>query len=122
MHDAAVVGGVQRVRDLNPVFQQLRKLKRPVLDLVLEGLPIEKLHDDELLSVVFAGFVNGADVLVVESGSCAGLALESGQGLAVARQFFREEFQRDKASQLGVFGLVDNAHPATTEFFNDAVV
>ena len=111
-----------RVGDLNPEFQQFRKLQRPVLNLVLEGLPIEKLHYDEQLSFVFAGLVDGADVLVVERRRCASLALEAGQRLPVTRQFLGEEFQRDKAPQLGVFGLVDDTHPATTQFFNHAVV
>ena len=122
MHDAAVVRGIQSVGDLDSVFQQFRKLERPVLDLVLEGLPIEKLHYDEQLSFVLAGLVDGADVLVVERRRGARLALEAGHGLPVARHFFGEKFQRDEASQRGVFGLVDDTHPATTQFFNDAVV
>ncbi len=41
------------------------------------------------------------------------LAPEAFQRLRVARQFIGKEFQADEAMQAGVFGLVDDAHPAT---------
>ena len=37
-----------------------------------------------------------------------------------ARRLARIE--RDEAVEVGVFSLVDNTHPTTTEFFDDAVV
>jgi len=42
--------------------------------------------------------------------------------LRIAGDIFRKEFQRDETAELGVFGLVDHAHPAAPEFFKDAVV
>src|SRR5215471_10254703 len=34
----------------------------------------------------------------------------------------RQELQRDKAAQFGIFGLVDDAHPTAAKFFDDAVM
>ena len=89
---------------------------------MLERLPIEKLHHNEQLSFVFGSFVNRADVLMIERRCGAGLTLEAGQRLPVTRQVLGEKFQGDQASQPSVFGLVDDTHPATTQFFNHAVV
>ncbi len=40
----------------------------------------------------------------------------------VAEQMWGEEFQSHGAVELGVVGLVDDAHPAFAEFFGDLVV
>jgi hypothetical protein len=40
----------------------------------------------------------------------------------VLGELFRKELEGDKAMQLGVLGLVDHAHAAATEFFEDAIV
>jgi hypothetical protein len=42
--------------------------------------------------------------------------------LRVACQFFRKEFEADGAMQSIFLGLVNNTHPATAEFFHDAVM
>jgi hypothetical protein len=42
--------------------------------------------------------------------------------LRVLGNFVRQEFQGDKAMQPRVFGFVDHAHAATTEFVDNAVV
>src|ERR1700730_5755331 len=33
-----------------------------------------------------------------------------------------QKFEADEATELSVFGFIDNAHAATAEFFNDAIV
>jgi hypothetical protein len=42
--------------------------------------------------------------------------------MLVSGDTVRKEFQGDEAMQASVFGLVDNTHSTTTEFFNDPVV
>jgi hypothetical protein len=49
-------------------------------------------------------------------------ALKTSESLRVAGNFLRQEFQGDEATEAGVFGLVDHTHPATADFFDDAVV
>src|SRR5437879_13358425 len=51
-----------------------------------------------------------------------GLALKAGERLRVAGDVFREKFEGDEAMQARVFSLIDHAHAATAEFFDDAVV
>jgi hypothetical protein len=34
----------------------------------------------------------------------------------------RKKLESDEAAEVGVFGLVNNSHAATAQFFNDAVV
>ena len=66
--------------------------------------------------------VNSADVGVIESGSCLRFPLESFQVLAVLREFFRQELQRDGALELGVLGLVDHTHAAAAQLLQNAIV
>jgi hypothetical protein len=42
--------------------------------------------------------------------------------MRILGHFFRKEFQGDKAMQAGVVGLINDAHPAPTEFLSDAVM
>ena len=74
------------------------------------------------LAVVLADFVNGADVGMIQRRCGPGFALEAFQGLRVLRDFVGQELQRDEAAERGVFGLVDHAHAAAAQFFDDAVV
>ncbi len=89
---------------------------------MLQRYAVEEFHGDEGSAFVLADVVNSADVGMVKSGGGLRLPLKSGQGLGVSRHFFRKEFQSDKTPQAGVFGLVNHAHPAAAEFFDDAVV
>ena len=59
--------------------------------------------------------VDGADVGVIERGRSLRFALESFQGLPVPREFFRQELQGNGALELGVFGLIDDAHAAAAQ-------
>jgi hypothetical protein len=71
---------------------------------------------------VLIDLMNGADVGVVQGGSCLRLALETGQGLRIFGHCVGQEFQGYKAVQLEVFRLVDHAHAPTTELLDQAVV
>ena len=42
--------------------------------------------------------------------------------LRVAGEFIRQKLQSDKASEFNVLGLIDDTHPATAQFLDDAVV
>jgi hypothetical protein len=113
---------VERIRDRNGDFKQLVDIERPSDDQVSQGLTIEELHRNKRLIVVLADLIDGTDIGVVQGGRGLGFTLEPVQCLAIAGKFFWQELQRDKAMQSCVFGLIDHAHPATAEFFEDAVV
>ena len=49
-------------------------------------------------------------------------ALKAAEGLGVASNVFGKKFQGDEAMETGIFRLVDHAHAAATEPFDDAVM
>jgi hypothetical protein len=83
---------------------------------------IQGLHDNVRAAVLLADVMNGADVRMIQSGGRPGLALETLQGVGVAGEFVRQEFESDETVQAGVFSLVDHAHPAAAEFSDNAVM
>jgi hypothetical protein len=60
--DAAAVGLVEKVGDLDGVTQRLAERERPLLQPVEEGLPLQVLHDDVLDVAFLPHVVEGADV------------------------------------------------------------
>src|SRR5271154_1478939 len=89
---------------------------------MLERLSVEKLHGDEGLAFVFADFVDGANVGVIDRRGCLRLAPESFEGLRIISNPRRQKLESDEPVQRCVFGLVHNTHAATTEFLDDAVM
>ena len=83
---------------------------------------VQKLHGDEGSAVVFADFVDRADVGMVQRGSGAGLAAKAFERLRIVRDIVRKKFQSDEAAERSVFGFVDDAHAAAAEFFDNAVM
>jgi hypothetical protein len=71
---------------------------------------------------VLADFVNRADIGMIQGGGSAGFALEALEGLTVVGDIVRQEFQRDVTAKAFVLGLIHDAHPAATKFFQDAIV
>ena len=59
---------------------------------------------------------------MVERGSRFSFAPKAFKRLRVARQFFWQEFEANGAVQPSIFSLIDDAHPAAAESFDDAVV
>jgi hypothetical protein len=77
VNDAPFVCGVERVPNLDPEPQDLLKRQGFTLDTVLQRLAIQKLHDNEGLSVLFVNLVDRADVRVIQGGGSFGLPLKS---------------------------------------------
>src|SRR6266700_6675985 len=59
---------------------------------------------------------------MIESRGGASLAAKAFQGLRISRQFIRQELEGHETAKLGVLGLVNHAHAATTKFLDNAVV
>jgi hypothetical protein len=59
---------------------------------------------------------------MIERGSGAGLALETFESDGIAGKIEGQKFQRDKAIEPHVPGLVDDAHAAAAHFGDDAVM
>ena len=122
MDDAFGVRGIEGVGDLDGEFEGFFDGQRLAGNAVLQRLAFEVLHGDEGPSVFLGDFVNGADVGVIEGGGGAGFALEAFESGAIFGHIVGEEFQGDEATEGGVFGFVDHAHAAATEFFDNAIV
>jgi hypothetical protein len=114
--------GVQSVGDLDGQREHCLVIQRLSGDQMLQGHAIQKLHGDERLLAMFADFVDGANVGMIERRCGARFAAKAFERLRVARQFIGQELEGDEAAEFGVFGLVDHAHAAAAEFFDDAVV
>ena len=88
---------------------------------MLQRHPVQKLHGDERLLATLADVVNGADVGMVESGGGTSFTPETFQCQRVSGHVIRQELERNETTQLGVLGLVHDAHSTTAELFDDAV-
>ena len=120
--DAAAVRRVERLGDLPGEVQHARGGQRPFFDQLLDGAPLEQLHHDERLAVVFAELVNRADVRVLQRRRQAGLALESGQPLGGRDRLGAQQLDGDFAAKLEVFGAIDHAHATFAEGVQQAIV
>jgi hypothetical protein len=83
---------------------------------------LQQLHGDESPAVSFIDLVDRADVWVIQRGRSKGLPLEAFASGRIFGQCFRQELQGNVATQLEIFGFVDDTHPAATEFFQNPVV
>ena len=86
--------------------------ERLAVDQVLQGIAFHQLHDDKRTALLFADFVNGADIGVIQGGGRLRLSMEALKAAAIARTL-GEKLQRDSAAKASIFRLVDNPHPPT---------
>ncbi len=71
---------------------------------------------------MLANLVNGADVGMIQGRGGTRLAAKTLERVRIVGDFRRQELQRDEAAEFGVFGFIYNAHPATAELLDDAIV
>ena len=69
-----------------------------------------------------ADVVDGADIGMVQSGGGFGFAAKTLQCLAVLREVVGKKLESDEAAEASVLGLVDHAHTAAAELFDDPVM
>ena len=120
--DALGMGGFQAIGNLDGQREHVFGVHRLSPDEVLEGDAVQKFHGDEGLVTVFADFVDGANVGMIESRGGTRLAAKAFERLRVLREEIGEEFEGYEAAEFGVLGFVDYAHAAAANFFDDAVV
>ncbi len=120
--DAVGVRRIECVRRLNRKIEQRIEVDLLIRDEVLQRLAVEVLHGDERLAIGFANVVDGADTRMIQRGRRLRLALKSRQCLLVFRHGLRQELQCDETAQPRVLGFIDDTHPATAEFLDDAVM
>jgi hypothetical protein len=122
MNDPFRMRRVERVGDFNRQEDDGFVLQRFSRDEMFQRGAIQKLHGNERLLTVLADLVDGANIGVIESGSCSRLTAKAFQRLRVFRHFVWQEFKGDKSAEFGVLSLVDHPHAAAAEFLDNAVV
>ena len=83
VNDPFDVRSIQAICNLDRQIQDLVRVQRLAQDALLQRLPLQQLHRDEVLAFVLVDVIDRADVGVIERRSRLGLALESFQGVAV---------------------------------------
>ena len=74
------------------------------------------------LAFVLADFVDGADVGMIQGGGGRASRWKRSSAWGSWATSSGRNFRATKRPRRGVFGLVDHAHAAAAEFFDDAVV
>jgi hypothetical protein len=72
--------------------------------------------------MLIVNFVDGADVRMIQCRCCLGFALKAAECLRVFGYLVGQELRGDEATEFDILSLVDDTHPATTEFLDDAVM
>ena len=122
MNDSLGVKCFKGLRHLYGNIEKFFKLQRFPVNALLQTLAFQPLHDDEGMAAVIVDFMDGANVGVIQPRRGPGFALEAVQRLAVAQQIVGNELQGNMASEAHVFRLIDNAHAATADFSQNAIV
>ncbi len=120
MHDSHAVGGPDSQQRLfEPGDGILSRQRAAPANELLEVLSFYKLHGDECISLMHQERIQGGEVDVVQVGLGAGLGAEALHDFRVARQIRSQHFDSDGAVQFHVHGLVDDAHAAFAELFDN---
>src|SRR3990172_4461158 len=122
VEDARGVSGIERVGGLDRNLDDPTGVQRPLVDELLEGLPLHELHHDEGAAVVLSDVVDGADVRVVECGCGTGFPLKPVQGFRITPQLVGQNLEGHVPPQAGVLRFVHDAHAAAAELLHDAIV
>jgi hypothetical protein len=121
--DAGLVGGLQRLGDLDGEAGRLVGGHRAALDPPFESLAGAEGHRDEELPLGRLSDIEyRADMGVVEARGRAGLAREAFAKHRILAPLEGQEFEGDCAVEAGVLGPVDDPHAPSAEAFEDAVV
>ena len=116
------VSRIERIGDLDGQRQQSFHLQRTPPDPLPQCHPIQKLHGDESSSVVFADFVDRADVGMIQCRRRPRLSPKALQSRRFPRCVFGKELQCRQPPEQSVPSFVDNSHPTAAQWAQHAVV
>ena len=122
VQNALSVGSVERIRHLHPEVQQLGVGHGTAEMGPVEALAFEQFHHDEGLVAAFVQLVDGADAGMVQRRRGTRFAPETLQRRRVLARGLGQQLDGNRAAQLLVFGLIDNAHPSLAEATDDPVM
>src|SRR5581483_11780898 len=120
MHDAVVVRGTHRRRNLPRDAEELVRIQRTTPHPLRERLPLTKLHDEEGNALIrFIDLVDRGDVLMPNRGDRSRLAQKSRAPLFAGELFRVQHLECDVASKSLIAGKIHSAHPASAQDAND---
>jgi hypothetical protein len=122
MDDAFRVRRIKPIRNLRRDIHQRLGIHRPSRDAMFERLAFEHFHGEIRPPFVLADLINSADIGMIQRGRRASLPLEAFESLRVGGKSVGQKFERDAAAEIEIFGFINDAHAASTEFREDAVV
>ena len=121
MNDAALVGSVERMRDLRAEAAHVFDRKGAARQPRFERLPLDRLHHDDLARVEPFDTVDSRDVGMIQRCEGVGFAVEARDAVRIVRKRFRQELEGDVAAEAGVACAIDRTHSACTQFADDPV-
>ena len=122
VNDAFAVRRIERVGNFDRQVEHFVNAQRFRLYAAPQSLALQKLHGDEDSAVLLADVVDRADVWVAQRRGSLGFPAKPFECLAIAVHIVRQQFERYKAAQTRVFGLVHHPHAAAAEVFKKAVM
>lgn len=122
MHDARAVGSREAGGQLQQDRSHVGNRDRAPLDPLLERLALVERHGDEELLLPVADLVNSGNVWMIEGARGLRLSEEARLRVRILRDRGREELEGDLSVQAGIFGEIDDAHPADAKRPEDAIV
>ena len=117
--DAAVVGVLERVADPRDDGERLARGQAFALEQLAQVHAIDELHQEEKQVAAAAEFVERDDSRVVEFRQCAGLAGKTFGKRGIAGDGGGQDFQGDDPVEFGLPRLVNRAHAAAANEFED---
>ena len=78
MDDAIGMSSLQCVGDLDGIVDSILEIEWTILQLILERLTFDILHDDELLTFVLLNVIDHTDIGMFDSRGCFGFLEEPG--------------------------------------------
>ena len=122
MHDARLVRGGQRRRDLHRNGERLvQRHPASLIQDLPQGLAIDEFGGDELTAVGIAGFVNRENARMIEGGRRGGFLPEPPDAVLVLGVCVGENLQRNVAAKPRISGAIHLAHAAFADFGEDLV-
>jgi hypothetical protein len=116
------MSSIESIGNLEGEIDRYINGQRITADMLLQGLPLQKLHDDETPSLLLPDVVDGADVGVVHRGSGAGLTYVAIDMLRVPGDLGRDKLKSDVTMKARILGFPHHTHPAFTDLLDQAVV
>src|ERR1700736_3436994 len=115
MDDAALVRPLQSLANFDAVFQNLLGRQRTFTQAVGESLAFQKLHDQEIDTILMTDIMQSADVGMVQRRDGPGFAVETLFGFDIVGKMAGEDFDRDRAVEASILRPINLSHAASPQ-------